>query len=158
MQFLKRKMTIYFLMENTQYGFSLSWPTLPRQRVNYSLSEAAARAAGGVQVCCCCALHCQLTSWAVMTAAGTGQGSAGCTQAALCRIAACIPHQTCLPQWAFNICSFILFLALHEPLEHWLEGNMILNQVLSAWSSHKCSQIQKYTSRKLAVHLIDLLH
>lgn len=115
---------------------SLSWATLPRQRVNYSLPEAAARAVG-VQMCCCCALHCQLTSLAVMTAAGIPQpawdntllGPVGWrvprTQLcslhmglAPCRAAACVPHQSCLPQSGFTICSFTFFLVFHEHLEH----------------------------------------
>lgn len=115
---------------------SLSWATLPRQRVNYSLPEAAARAVG-VQMCCCCALRCQLTSLAVMTAAGIPQpawdntllGPVGWrvprTQLcslhmglAPCRVAACVPHQSCLPQSGFTICSFTFFLVFHEHLEH----------------------------------------
>lgn len=121
-------------MENTQCVFSLSWAILPRQRANNSLSEAAAGAVG-VQMCCCCALHWQLTSFAVMTAAGMAQSawdkalvgmeSTKSTAlqpahgAALCRVAACIPHQSCLPQGGFTLCSFTLFLVFHEHLEHW---------------------------------------
>lgn len=89
-------------------------------------------------MCCCCALHCQLASSAVLTAAAMPQpawdkppmGPVGwgaprtrpCSlhmELAPCRIAVCTPRQSCLPLWGFTICSFTLLLVFHECLKHW---------------------------------------
>lgn len=118
---------------------SLSWATLPRQRINNSLSEAAARGVG-VQLCCCCVLHCQLMK-NLFSCDYSSRNATACLRQTTHRHQWDGKHQehcstACPWSWlcagllcAFltraalhngepSICSFTLFLGFHEHLGH----------------------------------------